>query len=302
MKSLAALLSGCMLLWAASLVLAQDITAQVKDDVRQKIEAALPESAPAKPRQERKVLIFSKTNGFRHGSIPVGVLSLKMLGEKTGAYIAQHTEDESAFEPENLQQYDAVIMLNTTGDIFRPKDLPQDPAERKKAEEREERLKKSLADFVKSGKGLAGTHSATDTYHNWKEYNRMMGGTFAGHPWHEEVPIKNLDPENPLNKAFEEKGFRVTDEIYQFRPDTALPSDRRILLSLDPDQMDLSKGNRQDGLYPVSWLATYGEGRTFYCSLGHRDEIYYNPKVLQHYLAGFQYVLGDLEADATPSK
>jgi type 1 glutamine amidotransferase len=291
-----------MLLWAASLVLAQDITAQVKDDVRQKIEAALPESAPAKPRQERKVLIFSKTNGFRHGSIPVGVLSLKMLGEKTGAYIAQHTEDESAFEPENLQQYDAVIMLNTTGDIFRPKDLPQDPAERKKAEEREERLKKSLADFVKSGKGLAGTHSATDTYHNWKEYNRMMGGTFAGHPWHEEVPIKNLDPENPLNKAFEEKGFRVTDEIYQFRPDTALPSDRRILLSLDPDQMDLSKGNRQDGLYPVSWLATYGEGRTFYCSLGHRDEIYYNPKVLQHYLAGFQYVLGDLEADATPSK
>jgi type 1 glutamine amidotransferase len=230
------------------------------------------------------------------------VLSLKMMGQKTGAYTADHTEDESVFEPENLQQYDAVIMLNTTGEIFRPKDLPQDAAERKKAEEREERLKKSLADFVKSGKGLAGTHSATDTYHNWKEYNRMMGGTFAGHPWHEEVPIKNLDPENPINKPFEEMGFRVTDEIYQFRPDTALPSDRRMLLSLDPDQMDLSKGNRQDGLYPVSWLAKYGEGRTFYCSLGHRDEIYYNPKVLQHYLAGFQYVLGDLEADATPTE
>jgi type 1 glutamine amidotransferase len=274
----------------------------VKDDVRAKIEAALPEAAPAKPQQPRKVLIFSKTNGFRHGSIPVGVLSLKMLGEKTGAYTADHTEDESAFEPENLQQYDAVIMLNTTGDIFRPKELPQDPEARKKAQEREERLKKSLLDFVKSGKGLAGTHSATDTYHNWKEYNQMMGGTFAGHPWHQEVPIKNLAPENPVNKAFEEKGFRVNDEIYQFRPDTALASDRRMLLSLDPDQMDLSKGNRDDGFYPVSWLATYGDGRTFYCSLGHRDEIYYNPKVLQHYLAGFQYVLGDLEADASPGK
>jgi uncharacterized protein len=302
MKLLAKLLTGCALTLCAQLLPAQDITAQVKQDVRDKIEAALPEAAPAKPQKERRVLIFSKTNGFRHGSIPVGVLSLKRLGEKTGAYTADHTEDESAFEPENLQKYDAVIMLNTTGEVFRPKELPQDPAARQKALEREERLKQSLAGFVKSGKGLAGTHSATDTYHNWKEYNQMMGGTFAGHPWHQEVPIKNLDPDSPVNKPFGEQGFQVNDEIYQFRGDTALPSDRRMLLALDPQQMDLSKGNRQDGFYPVSWIATYGGGRTFYCSLGHRDEIYYNPKVLQHYLAGFQYAMGDLEADASPSK
>jgi uncharacterized protein len=291
-------------LLAASLpaLAADDITAQVKPDVREKIEAALPERLPAKPQKERKVLIFTKTNGFRHGSIPVGVLSLMKLGEKTGAYTAVHSEDEAMFEPGTLAQFDAVIMLNTTGEVFRPKQLPENADEREKALAREERLKKSLVAFVRSGKGLAGTHSATDTYHNWKEYNDMMGGTFAGHPWHQEVPIRNLAPESEINRPFAGEGFKVNDEIYQFRRDTALPSDRKMLLALDPEQMDLSKGNRDDGFYPVSWIGTYGEGRTFYCSLGHRDEIYYNPKVLEHYLAGFQYALGDLETDAAPSK
>lgn len=300
MKALLPLLIVAMSVVTASA--ADDITAQVKPEVREKIAQALPTAAPAKPQKVRRVLIFTKTNGFRHGSIPVGVLSLKTLGEKTGAYTAVHSEDEAMFEPETLGQFDAVIMLNTTGEIFRPKQLPENAEQRKQALGREERLKRSLADFVRSGKGLAGTHSATDTYHNWKEYNQMMGGAFAGHPWHQEVPIRNLEPKSVINRPFAGEGFQVNDEIYQFRGDTALPSDRRMLLALDPEQMDLSKGNRQDGFYPVSWIATYGDGRTFYCSLGHRDEVYYNPKVLQHYLAGFQYALGDLEAEASPSK
>mgnify|MGYP002624098524 CR=1 FL=1 len=274
--------------------------AQVKPEVLEKIEAALPKEAPAKPKKERKVLIFSKTNGFRHGSIATGVAALTLLGEKTGAYTATATEDDAAFEPESLKEFDAVIMLNTTGEIFRPKQLPGDAAEREAALAREERLKQSLVDFVQSGKGLAGTHSATDTYHNWKAYNDMMGGTFDGHPWHQQVPIRNLGANHPINAVFNGMGFEVADEIYQFRKDTAQPSERRMLLALDTEKMDVSKGKREDGLYPVSWISKYGEGRTFYCSLGHRDEIYYNPAILQHYLAGFQYALGDLEADATP--
>ncbi len=257
-------------------------------------------AAPAKPKQPRKVLIFTKTNGFRHGSIPVAAASLTLLGEKTGAYTAEHSEDESMFEPDTLKQFDAVFMINTTGEVFRPKDLPKDENERKAVLEREERLKQSLVDFVRSGKGLAGTHSATDTYRNWKEYNDMMGGAFDGHPWHTEVPVRLLDDSHPLNKVFGGQGFTITDEIYQFRDDTAVPSDRRMLLSLDPDWDQLSKGKRKDGFFPVSWIAKYGDGRTFYCSLGHRDEIYWNPAILQHYLAGFQYALGDLDADAKP--
>lgn len=273
----------------------------IKPEIIEKIKAALPDKAPAKPKQPRKVLIFSKTNGFRHGSIPVGANALILLGEKTGAYTAIHSEDDAMFEPGTLKQFDAVIMLNTTGDIFLPKQMPKEKKDQDAAREREARLKESLVEFVKSGKGLAGTHSATDTYHRWGEYNKMMGGTFAGHPWHTKVPVKNLVPGHPLNEMFTAEGFEINDEIYQFRPDTALPTERKMLLSLDTGKMDVSKGNRKDGLYPISWVSTYGKGRTFYCSLGHRDEIYWNPVVLKHYLAGFQHVLGDLDADASPT-
>lgn len=278
-----------------------ELAAQVKPDIIEKIKAALPKAAPAKAKKARKVLIFSKTNGFRHGSIAVGARSLAMLGEKTGAYTAVHSEDDSMFEADKLKEFDAVIMLNTTGELFRPRRLPKDAAQKKAALEREERLKKNLVDFVKNGKGLAGTHSGTDTYKNWKDYNDMMGGAFAGHPWHALVPIRNLEPGHVVNKCFDGKGFEVKDEIYQFRLKTALATDRRMLLALDGTKMNLKRNDGRKEFYPISWVSKYGKGRTFYCSLGHRNEIYYNPLVLQHYLAGFQYVLGDLEADGSPT-
>jgi type 1 glutamine amidotransferase len=266
----------------------------------EKVKAALAEAAPAQPKKPRKFLIFSKTNGFRHGSIPIGAKALAMMGEQTGAYTAVHSEDEAMFEPDSLAQFDAVIMLNTSGDVFRPKQWPKDPEQKSMAQQREVRLKQSLVEFVRGGKGLAGIHAATDTYKNWKEYNDMMGAAFAGHPWHTEVPIRLLGGDHPLNKVFGGQGFTVTDEIYQFRDDTANPSDRRMLLSLDPNWDQIGKGKRKDGFYAISWISTYGDGRTFYCSLGHRNEIYYNPVVLQHYLAGIQYVLGDLACDTEP--
>ena len=264
----------------------------VKPERIAKIVEALPDKAPAKPKKARKVLVFSKTAGFRHGSIETGVESMKQLGEATGAFEVVATEDDSIFEPDSLKQFDAVIMLNTTGEIFKSKE-----------EGREDRLKKSLVDFVKGGKGLVGMHSATDTYKKWKDYNDMMGGAFAGHPWHEKVRLKNLDPKHPLNAAFDGESFEVTDEIYQFREDTAKPGDRRMLLALSGEVENLGKGKfGKDGLYPISWCDQYGEGRVFYCSLGHRDEIFWNPTVLKHYLAGIQFATGDLDADATPLK
>jgi type 1 glutamine amidotransferase len=256
----------------------------------EKIDGALPKKAPAKPKQARKVLVFSKTAGFRHGSIETGVEAMKRMGVATGAFAVTATEDDSIFEPETLKEFDAIIMLNTTGELFKSKE-----------EGREDRLKKSLVDFVKGGKGLVGMHSATDTYKNWKDYNDMMGGAFNGHPWHEKVRVKNLDPGHPINKAFGGKSFEVTDEIYQFREDTAKPEERRMLLGLSGEIEDTGKGKYgKDGLYPISWCDEYGEGRVFYCSLGHRDEIFWNPAVMKHYLAGIQFALGDLEADASP--
>ncbi len=265
--------------------------------IKEKIAAALPDKAPATPKQPRKLLIYSKTAGFRHGSIKTGIQAITMLGDKTGAYTSVATEDESYFEPEKLKAFDAVLMLNTTLDCLRPKD-----AKKGETSEREEMLKKSFIDYVSSGKGLAGIHAAGDTYHDWKEYTKMMGATFQAHPWtaNSKVSIKINDPKSPVNAAFDGKGFDVTDEIYVFRPETALPTGRRYLLSLDDGKMDLTKGNRKDGLYPISWISTYGKGHTFYCSLGHNDHIYWNPAILKHYLAGIQYAFGDLQADSTP--
>jgi type 1 glutamine amidotransferase len=258
----------------------------------EKIAAGVPKSAPAKPTKPRKVLVFSKTAGFRHGSIPTGVEAMKQMGKSTGAFEVTATEDDSFFEPEKLKNFDAVLFLNTTGEVFKSKEAG-----------REERLKKSLVDFVKSGKGLIGTHSATDTYKKWKDFNDMMGGAFAGHPWHTKIRVKNLEPGHPLNAAFAGKDFEIADEIYQFRKDTASADERRMLLSLSGEIVDKGKGNTgKEGLYPIAWLDKYGDGRIFYCSLGHRDEIYWNPVILKHYLAGIQYALGDLDAEDEPRK
>lgn len=282
-------------------LLANFSTAQnIPKEMVAKIDSMLPETAPAKPKAKRKVLIFTKTRGFRHGSIPVATKAITMLGKKTGAFEAVHSEDMAMFEPDKIKEFDAIFFVNTTGEVFKPHKMPKDKEGIKKVLETEKRLMKSLVDFVKSGKGIAGTHSATDTYKNWKEYNDMMGGAFMNHPWHTEVPVRLLDANHPLNKVFGGKGFKVTDEIYQFRNDTASTKERRMLLSLDPNWKQISKGKRKDGVYAISWIDKYESGRIFYCSLGHRNEIYWNPAILEHYLAGFQFVLGDLDADAEP--
>ncbi|MBA4068218.1 MAG: ThuA domain-containing protein [Isosphaera sp.] len=298
------------LILPALLCLAAGAAAQDKKDadpkMLEKVKAALPDSAPAKPKAPRNVLVFSKTAGFRHGSIAIGARAIALMGDKTGAYTVFHTEDESFLEPEKLKKFDAVFMLNTTNDCFRPKVADKNnKAEVEAAAKREEELKKSLVDFVTSGRGLIGVHAATDTYKNWKEYNQMMGGAFVSHPWHKAVPVKVTDPKSPVTAAFDGKDFVIADEIYMFRDDTALPSDRRFLLTMDLEKMDekdRAGGKRKDGTYPISWINAYGKGRVFYCSLGHREEIYWNPTILKHYLAGIQYALGDLEADATPLK
>jgi type 1 glutamine amidotransferase len=264
------------------------------------VEAALPDKAPAKPKQPRKLLIYSKTAGFRHPSIEIGVKALSMMGRKTGAYESYSTEDESYFLPDKLKGYDGVFMVSTTGDFLRPA-----VADAKDRQAKEEVYRKSLVEFIESGKGLMGLHAATDSYpKNWPLYANVIGAGFQSHPWTKLVPIKNLDPKNPINAALDGKDFQADDEIYQFRLNTALPTQLHFLMELDADKMgaDAARGNRgEKGPYPVSWIANYGKGRVYYCSLGHKEQIFWNPVVLKHYLAGIQFALGDLVADATPS-
>ena len=121
-------------------------------------------------------------------------------------------------------------------------------------------------------------------------------------PLAQKVPVRILAATHPVNKAFAGTEFEVTDEIYQFRNDTALASERKMLLALDNEKLpDIDKGRRDDKFYPISWVMVWSS-RTFYCSLGHRNEIFWNRLFLKHYLAGIQYAIGDLKADATPVK
>ncbi len=269
----------------------------------EKAVAAVPSAARVKPDQPRKVLIFTLCNGFPHSSVALGAKAIEAMGQKTGAFESVISDDISMFEPDKLKQFDAVVMDNTTGELFTPKDFDKlTPEQQKAAQDREAALKASFLDFVKSGKGLVGIHAATDCFYKWAEYGEMMGGYFSGHPWHEPVGIKIDDPAHPVNAAFMGLPFTITDEIYQFRE----PYSRdklRILLSLDVNKIDMTKDsiNRADKDFAVSWVNTYGKGRIFYCSLGHREEIFWNAMILQHYLDGIQYALGDLPGDATPS-
>lgn len=293
MKSALLIPSACLAA-AIAIVLGQDTPSKfaVSQENIAKIDAALPEKTPAPVGRKHEILVFTRTEGFRHSSIPVGLEAMKRLGGKTGLFQVTHTEDPAAFEKESLSKFDAVLMLNTTGDVFRSA-----------GPEKEEVYKRNLVEFVKSGKGLIGIHSATDTYRDWREYNDMMGGAFVSHPWGagDTVRVRNLETGHPVNAPFDGNGFTIRDEIYKFRSDTASPSERRMLLALDPDGTDMQK-DREDKreLYPIAWVDKYGEGRVFYCSLGHNDEVYMNPPVVAHYLAGIQFALGELTADATP--
>ncbi|MDP6633951.1 MAG: ThuA domain-containing protein [Phycisphaerae bacterium] len=316
-------------------VFTTESSAAAKPDNVEKMTKAMPDKAPAKPAKARKVLIYGHCNGFRHGAaIDAAKIALPMMGKKTGAYEAVVSDDLANFTPDKIKQFDAVILSNTTGELFTikgprkprkpdPKRI-KDAAKLKKAVDRyakqltdyekklkefeasdkpdTEALRKSFMDWVKAGGAVMGIHAATDCSYKWKEFGEMMGGYFAGHPWHMPVPIKNDDPENPINAAFDGKGFTVTDEIYQFNRGVYSREKQRVLLSLNMDTIKKKGGSRKDNDYAISWVKTHGKGRVFYCSLGHRAEIFWNPQVLKHYLAGLQWAMGDLkDVNITPN-
>jgi type 1 glutamine amidotransferase len=296
MKKLIALL---LIAFSAQITFAQDVEDpwQKKKaesfkplSVEQKaaVENAVPSEATAKPKKERRILVFYRCEGFIHSSIPFANLALEAMGKKTGAFTVDLADTYDVFNSENLKKYDAILLNNTTHMQF-PKVEQQN----------------AFLDFVMNGKGLAGIHAASDNFGRHPECRAIVGGEFGGHPWNAggTWAFKLDDPEHVLNKAFEGKGFWHTDEIYQYQPATYQGTKvLRVLVSLDMGQEEVSKlindGPRE---VPVSWLRKAGEGRVFYTNFGHREDTFTKPVILKHMLDGLQYALGDLEADATPT-
>lgn len=258
------------------------------EEQRAAITAAIPDQAAEQPKQARHILVFYRCEGFIHTSIPHGNFAVQEMGRKTGAFSVDLADSYDVFATENLNQYDCILLNNTTGMRF------TEPSQQN-----------ALLDFVASGKGLAGIHAASDNFGRHPECRALVGGQFNGHPWGAggQWAFKLDDPDHVLNQAFEGKGFWHRDEIYQYKPDSYQgPEVLRLLVSLDMNQQAVSSriddGPRE---VPVSWIRRAGDGRVFYTNFGHREETYQNPAILKHMLDGIQFALGDLPADAVPT-
>jgi type 1 glutamine amidotransferase len=264
---------------------------QVTAEQRRKIEAALPAKAPAKPHKARKLLVIDYR--ATHPSVPSADLAVQLIGAKTGAYEATISHDASLLAAGKLQQFDAVYLNNTVGrdgDIF---GTPE--------------LREGFAAYIRNGGGLVGNHAASVAAPEWNEFTEILGATGAAHRSQtEKIFVKVDDPSSPLNAAFGGKGFEYTGEVFRFKP----PSPRtkvHVLLSIDVSKTDMNQDVctsncvSDDGEYPISWVRSYGKGRVFYMSFGHDADVFWNPSILQHFLAGIQFALGDLKADARPT-
>lgn len=252
----------------------------------EKIKAVIPAKAAAAPKKPRRILVFWRADAILHkGGVPAANKAIELMGEKTGAYHADFSRDFEVFDPKVLAKYDAIVM-NSTAHLAMP-----------------DYAKKAYLDFAKNGGGVIGIHAAIDTFRDWPEGAKVIGATFGNHPWGPSGTwaVKLEEPEHPLLRAFAEKNFKIRDEFYEMW-DPYTPTDRRVLLRVDLSDPATAavKTRRPDKDFPLAWVKRYGEGRIFYCDFGHIAEPFENSAVLQFYLDGIQYALGDLQVDDTP--
>lgn len=223
----------------------------------------------------RKVLYLTHSAGFQHGVLPLSENVLREMGAVSRAFEVEVASDSRTIQRDNLRSYDAVVFY-TSGELPLSEDQKQ-----------------ALLDFVRSGKGFTGIHSATDTLYNWPEYGELIGGYFDGHPWHQEVVIETEDPVHAATRHLA-PGFRLTDEIYQFR--SFIREQVHGLLRLDNGSVNLNVPgvNRSDGDFALAWTRTYGSGRVFYTALGHREEVWQDKRFQRHLLNGIRWTLRDV--------
>jgi len=214
-----------------------------------------------------KILVFSKTAGFKHASIPNGIAAIQKLGSENG-FDVDTTKNASRFSEDSLKQYAAVIFLNTTGDVLN--------AEQEAAFER----------YIQAGGGFAGVHAATDTEYDWKWYGRLVGAYFNGHPKTQSARFIIKDKSFVATSFFKDSVWLRTDELYNFKE---LIPDMHVLITIDETSYE---GGTNGAFHPMSWYHEYDGGRAFYTELGHVEESYTEENHLKHLLGGIQYAIG----------
>lgn len=214
---------------------------------------------------KESVLIFTKTAGFRHASIPKGVQSVSALLNNAQINTV-HTEDSKYFCSDSLAKFNAVIFLNTTGDVL-------DAAQ-----------KAAFEKYIQSGKGFVGIHAASDTEYNWPWYGQLVGGYFNGHPAVQDAEIKVLNQKHLSTKHLQNVWFH-RDEWYDFKD---VKPGLNILMELNEESY---KGGKMGKFHPIAWFQEFDGGRAFYTGLGHTNESYDEEMLQKHILGGVFYVL-----------
>ena len=283
----------------ATLAVAQGPNRPLSDEAKQKLEAVIPAKAPATAREARKLLIYDGNVGYGgHGSIPYANYAFTRMGEKTGTFTTVVSRDPAVFRKDHLNQFDAICLNNTVGNLF------TDPV-----------LRQNLLEFVLGGGGFLGIHGTTVAFtdfqqgarETWPEFGLMLGGRGAAHLAQDERVFVKLDsPDHPLNRPFGGRGFEHVSEFFRVRGPYS--RDRvHVLFSIDTAKTELPpKGTRpgverDDEDYALAWTRSYGRGRVVYCTIGHSPADFMTPKILEFYLGAIQFILGDLDGTTTPS-
>ncbi|NWK54927.1 ThuA domain-containing protein [Verrucomicrobiaceae bacterium N1E253] len=266
-----------------------------------KIQKLAPTKARVKPEKKRKVLMCSLATGFCHKVIPHVKEVINVLST-TGAFEVVHTDDVQMFDAKSLKQFDAIVLNNTC--TKRPERnlfidaLAKDSSLNKEQQlARAKELETALMNFVAEGKGLMAIHGAVVFMNKSDSFGDMLGASFVRHPKRQWITLSPVEPDHALLKAFRGEKFIHVDEPYLFNR-AYEDKNFRPLLEMDVSKLDegakkIMKGDRRY----VSWIKKHGKGRVFYVSPSHQPESYQSSRMLEFYLDGIQYVLGDLKVD-----
>jgi len=220
--------------------------------------------AAATSAPQARVLVFTKTAGWRHDSIPTAVATLRRLGAQQGMQV-DHTEDAGWFEPVRLARYQAVVFANTTLDVL------------------DEAQQAALESFVRGGGGFMGVHSAADTEHGWPWYGQLMGAWFANHP----PGLQTTRVVREHDGVATGETWTVTDEIYNYRSNPRA----QVEVTATVKEEDYADGSMGPD-HPIAWCHAFDGGRSWYTGLGHEIAIYGKAELQQQLIRGLRYASG----------
>ncbi len=226
--------------------------------------------------KENKILLFTKTQGFRHASIPAGVQAIYKMGQENGM-IVDTTSDARKFTEENLKQYSTLVFLHTTGDLF-------DAAQ-----------KNALQRYIQAGGGWVGIHAACDAEYKWSWYNKLAGASFMSHPNPQKAKLIVLNQKHESTQHLEKEWVRY-DEWYDFK---SMNPDVNVLVEIDETSYE---GGKNGTKHPMAWYHEYDGGKAWYTGLGHTEESFQEEAVIKHIWGGIRWSIGNNKRDYKKAK